>query len=233
MRGAGTAGHTADFARGRSEKDAALRNEEAAKAMRTCALTDRPLDFSQPGSIATCPYGLLYDREAAIEALLRRKQQSGESSGGGAVLGGHVRGLKDLYAVRFETVLSSTGSLAPVCPVTGRELNGQVTAYALVWDGDAGGDDGVNVYSEKALKQMGEEAIAEEYAAGSKVKDKIRLIPPPDLLPDIKKALEEKRATEENSKKKKKKKRKHRENGDTSSKKSKSDSVHQETAVVK
>jgi hypothetical protein len=56
--------------------------------------------------------------------------------------------------------------IVPVCPVTGRELNGKIVAYALV-DADMKKHcpiiHRINLVSEKALRQMGYESILLEY----------------------------------------------------------------------
>jgi hypothetical protein len=95
-------------------------------------------------------------------------------------LGVHVRGLKDLYDVRFQTVRKdeATNALVPVCPITGRELNGRLVAYALI---PGHGDGRANVVSEYALKQLSEHDVFTEYGATKK----IRLLSPPSLYDAI------------------------------------------------
>lgn len=200
LRGAGSATTTADAARNhQGALDPLVEQEEAARAMHFCALTDQALNFSS--SIVTCPYGRLYNKEAAVEALLRRKQQPENEED---LLGGHIRGLNDLYDVRFQ--ISCDGTSIPSCPVTGRELNGKIAAYALI----PGIDGTVNVVSEYAMKQLSEEAIFTEYGA----KEKIRLAPPPEILVEIKKAVDLKRKNFEAQKAKKISKKNKRKRGD-------------------
>lgn len=214
LRGAGSATTTADAARTNKKGDPAVDQEEAARAMRFCALTDQPLNFGA-SSIVTCPYGRLYNKEAAVEALIRRKQQPEKEEG---LLGSHIRGLKDLYDVRFQ-IGKDDKNPTPLCPVTGRELNGKTPSYALI----PGNDGDVNVVSEYALKQLSEEAVFAEYGA----QDKIRLGPPPAALKEIKKALLLKRETaaaeKEAKKQTKKDKRKRGEDGCSSHKKRQSE----------
>jgi len=64
MRGAGTADATGDSARGGNESiDPAVAEVEARRAMVTCALSGRPLQFGER-TVVTCPYGRLYHKEA-------------------------------------------------------------------------------------------------------------------------------------------------------------------------
>jgi hypothetical protein len=179
---------------------------------------------AQEEAIVVCPYGFLYRKEAAVEALLLRRtkkkktkknqQEAAASveidnntddlgSNRGPILPSHIRGLKDLHDVTFQV---TDGTL--VCPVTGRELlNGQIKAYALIInpsnhpgrgssssaDATGGGGCGANVVSEYAIQQLGEDAIYREYAAT----DRIRLIPPPDVLDEMRHKVAEQRAAEE------------------------------------
>ena len=228
LRGAGSASTSADRARHNSNGgDPAAIAERIVRALTHCALTDRPLDFKAANGIVACPYGRLYYREAAVEALIRRKRQQADGEDGDAgergpaddaMLLRHVRGLKDLHAVRFQ--INESGR--PVCAVTSRELTGKgVAAYALLVD-PASSSDGssvVNVVSEYALKELGEDELLKEYGATAK----LRLAPPPDQLKQIEREWEEQCAAEKAAKKKnKKKKRKqqhdHLENGHSSRK---------------
>ena len=216
-----------------------------------CSVSGKPLQFSKnssdddggdannnnnngSGSIVVCPYGRLYNKEAAVEALLRRKQGKGDGAKRDE-LGEHVRGLKDLHAVRFHLVETEQGDggkhrrLVPTCPVRGTELNGHITAVVLV----PGRSGAVNVVSERALQEM--PAVVED--DHGPVEQKIRLAPPATVLDEIKRALAKRRAEEKSAKKKKdkkkdkKNKRKHHDdskNGEspsTSSKKSKKENT--------
>jgi Rtf2 RING-finger len=228
MRGAGTADHTGDSASSsRDAKDPAVEREEMHRSMKTCAVSNKPLHFVQQESsdgaagggttIVACPYGRLYNKEAAVEALLRRKRADKQQDGKEDELGSHIRGLKDLYEVRFHFVKQEGGELIPTCPIRGSELNGQIPAVVLV----PGGSEGqVNVVSERAIQEMGEQAIMEDYGP---IHEKIRLAPSAAALVEIKKALSEKRASEEktNKKHKKDKKRKRENQPSKSSKEAK------------
>lgn len=188
MRGAGTADHTANSAKN-AALDPALEREELVAQMHTCAVSGQPLELGNTSSdkpIVVCPYGRLYHKEAAVEALLKRKQHDDHRIS-------HIRGLKDLHPVRFHYVESSTSAsekggscqVVPVCPITAVELNGQVAAYVLVPGrvGDGNEKSTPNVVSERAFKQLGEKALVEEYGP---MEQKIRLIPPAAVLKEIK-----------------------------------------------
>ena len=193
MRGAGTADHTANSAKN-ATLDPALEREELVAQMHTCAVSGQPLQLGSNDnlSIVVCPYGRLYYKEAAVEALLQRKQKDDHRIS-------HIRGLKDLHPVRFHFVES-----IPFCPITAVELNGQVAAYVLVPGrvGNSGGDESStpNVVSERAFKQLGEEALVEEYGP---MEQKIRLIPPGVVLKKIKEEWQAKMEAEKSKKKSK------------------------------
>jgi Rtf2 RING-finger len=198
--------------------DPQVQQQEALRAMQYCYISDQPLQFDtdtptitaaapSSSSIVTCRLGRLYNKVAVIEALLERKQRlrSSASTQPGGVddvkegrLGGHIRGLKDIYDVRFHTVADTATSTAtatatastgqiPHCPITGRELNGMVTAYALCIPGNnlPRNNNSCNVVSEYAIQQLTEAAIMTEYGATMK----IRLLPPTSALPDIHRAI--------------------------------------------
>lgn len=166
MRGAGTADQTADASRQRGEQ--ASEKEVVQELMALCYLTKVPLKYKE-NQIVADPYGRLYHKEAVVEALLRRKkhQESDE-------LGSHIRGLKDLQPAHFELSASNK----PMCPVTSVELNGINPVFLLPHRKDGG----VNVLSERAIKEMGEEALREEYGTFT---DLIRLAPPPSIMEEI------------------------------------------------
>lgn len=183
MRGAGTADATGDYASSshntRQAVDPAVAEQDVARMMTNDCLTNQPLHFDQP--IVVCPYGWLYQKETAVEALLKRK------SGADTLMGTHVRGLKDLKDVRFHVVDSQ-----PTCPVTDKPLNGKIVAFALL----PGNPNSPNVVSERALTMTNLMSDYEPYD------DKIRLAPTEAVLVKIKEELEAKRKA-----KKKKRKR--------------------------
>lgn len=188
MRGAGTADTVGDVSKHGAGKDPALVAEELTRIMTTCALTGQPLKFEEE-TIVACPYGKLYKKEAAVEALLRRKTHDTDE------LGDHIKGLKDLHEARFSTTKGKDGTVVPICPVTEKELNGHIPAYLVL----PGNPDEVNVVSERVLTEMKD--LIEEYGP---IERKIRLAPPEAVLEEVKRELDERR-----SKKKSDKKRKH------------------------
>ena len=215
MRGAGTADHTGDSSRSsRGEKQVSDR-ADALERMTTCALTKAPLQFGKQ-AIVVCPFGRLYHKEAAVEALLRRKQSQDSSVDNNMVnksgideLGAHIRGLKDLHDARFSIIekTDQEGALQlPSCPVTGQEFNGQQPVFLLT----PGNPEMVNVLSQRAFKEMGKDALQTEYGP---FKDRIRLAPPASEMEAIMAAWETKlSAKKSSSKSKKEKKRKERDN---------------------
>ena len=190
MRGAGTADHTGDY--GKSQQ---AQSFNALEAMSTCALTKGKINMELP--IVACPYGKLYQKEAAVQALLRRKTHKDEDS-----LGSHIRKLSDLYDVRFHYE-----NTKPTCPVTSKALNGTIPAILLV----PGKPDTPNVLSESAFSSLSTNELEEEYGP---IQRKVRLAPPNELLKEIKKQVQEeqlKESLEKKQKKDKKKKRKREE----------------------
>lgn len=239
MRGAGSASHTADSARASAADRAEAEKDAQVQAMQLCAITGSRLDFGSSGggsgsgissssAIVACPFGRLYGREAAVQALLKRMEE--KSMGSGAVtktdttdLGWQVRGLKDLHPVRFQLIqkqqVHGEDVTVPVCPVTSVELNGLQPAYLIVKtkmkkkktkekdDGEHDDNDGPNVLSDRAIKEMGLAALQEEYGPFEK-DDMIRLAPPPKLMKEIQSKLQEKRMAEKRNKSSKKKRKK-------------------------
>ena len=200
LRGAGKACHTADHP-SNALKRAKLEEAELARlTMTTCAVSGAVLDISPVdkggGSvggigIVACPHGRLYKRENALEALLRRSQGAGDD-GKTSPLGNYIRGMKDLYPVRFHVVPTSNGEggYIAACPITGSEIgNGNIASYLIVRAKSkdkkdkkkSGETDEVeknpNVLSERALKEMGLDGLQAEYGPFEE-KDMIRLAPP-------------------------------------------------------
>ena len=167
MRGAGTADQTADASRNRGEQTS--EKDIVVELMTLCYLTKAPLNFVD-NLIVSDPYGRLYHKEAVVEALLRRKKKSKDSD----ELGEHIRGLKDLHPVHFELSASNT----PICPISSVELNGINPAFLV----PSRKDGGVNVISDRAIKELGKEALKEDYGD---LDDLIRLAPPPSMMEAI------------------------------------------------
>ena len=193
LRGAGSASHTADAKRsGGAPTDD--ERERLLQVMTTCTITGAALDLTgSSGDIVACPYGRLYNREAAVQALLRRMESGAAAAASGADgkaaepdIGYHCRGLKDLYPVRFQvTQKDENGSgsgpkYAAVCPLTGVELNGSSPAILIVKNkppkkkkskdndkaalaSESDADVSPNVLSERAIREVGVDSLQEEY----------------------------------------------------------------------
>lgn len=245
LRGAGSASHTAD--RARTKRTQEEEHQECRETMRNCALTGETLLFlpaptsksngsdletsTSDSTIVACPYGKLYGREAAVEALLRRKATATAASTNGSAklgeedetntsgLGSHIRGLKDLHTARFHLTKKKTSNkmeYIPTCPITGDELNGIQPAFVIVKTklktkskSNNELDENVNVLSERAIKEMGTEALQAEYGPFEK-DSMIRLAPHQRDLESIKEkllALREEQLQLKKSKKKSSKKR--------------------------
>lgn len=163
LRGAGVADHTGDYQRASSTEIAQAEKERLQQMMKTCAITGNSI-LKPNMVVVSCPYGRLYDKEAAIEALLKRA--SSESNQEDEVdIGWHVRGMKDLYPVHFH--LDRDGQIT--CPITGIELNGLHPALLMVPKKSKRAtkknkeEKQPNVLSEKAIKEIGMESLQEEY----------------------------------------------------------------------
>mmetsp|Transcript_35683 Transcript_35683/g.42990 ORF Transcript_35683/g.42990 Transcript_35683/m.42990 type:complete len:316 (-) Transcript_35683:423-1370(-) len=212
LRGAGKADHTGDATRYKKNCNNAESADQAKQTMTTCALTGSPLSLVSGGVVA-CPYGRMYGREAALEALLRRRTMSdsrGPDYSKTSNLGIHIRGLKDLYPVRFHyTEGSFKGNReekVPLCPITGVDLNGSHTSYLVVKlekrkskksksvMNDETNTNDPNVISERAIKEMGADELQTQFGPFDK-NDLIRLAPPTigGILEEIVQKLELKR----------------------------------------
>lgn len=185
MRGAGTADHTGDAAAGHGHQkvDPEVQKEQRARDFRSCAVSGAPLDYAAP--IVACPYGRLYGKERALQALLDKDERLA-----------HVRGLKDLADVRFHV---PTKGGAPSCPITEKELNGLVPSFVLI----PGNTNQPNVVSERGLSMKD---LLEDYGP---VERTLRLLPPPEDLEEIRETwlgqLREKKRKREKEKRKQKK----------------------------
>ena len=234
LRGAGSASHTADAKRsgGAATDD---ERERLLQVMTTCTITGATLDLTGvSGDIVACPYGRLYNREAAVQALLRRMESGATASTAEPDIGYHCRGLKDLYPVRFQVIErdgNGSGSgpkYAAVCPLTGVELNGASPAILIVKNkppkkkknkddekavpqAAEKSDTSPNVLSERAIREVGIDSLQEEYGPFD-MANCIRLAPTVvgGVFDKVKSDLEARRAEEKKSKKDKKKKDKKR-----------------------
>ena len=244
MRGAGTADHTGDSTRYSASEKAQAERDGTLERLKTCALTGQVFQLNDSelggggggggGEIVTCPYGRLYNKVAALDALLNRMQNgnspiNGKDEPRGGTLGRYIRGMKDLHPVHFSTIQKEVDGdtvLVPVCPITGVELTGLQPAYVIVKtkvptnkkeDQEAKDENNdeeeeeeeviPNVLSEKALQQMGIKALQDDYGPFEK-ENLIRLVPPSSILGDIQTKWQERIQVEKAAKKKKKKRKK-------------------------
>lgn len=231
LRGAGKASHTADHPSNALKRAKVEDAERARLILSTCAISGTAFNFSpkvnsadgggigavSAADIVACPYGKLYKREKALEALLERSQAS-PGNVATATLGPHIRGMKDLHPVRFHVVADSSSKdvnwrrkkYVPVCPITGSEItSGNVPAFLIVRSKKKEGgkstnselDEAPNVISEKAIKEMGIAGLQSEYGPFDE-KDIIRLAPPMTggVFEDIQRNWEAKMAVESEAK---------------------------------
>ena len=186
MRGAGTADHTGDssvVATATAADVKANQQREALEVMTTCAISKAKL---RPGdSFVACRLGRLYLKEAAVQALLRRK--TGQSSGSGSTEEvkalAHIKKLSDLYPVRGNTSIVND-SITWTCPITSKTLNGSVPPALLLVPGNI---DNANVVSDFAHKQLSEQEMQLEYGP---IERKIRLAPTPQELAEVQAQLD-------------------------------------------
>jgi hypothetical protein len=215
LRGAGKANHTADRARiggvGGGGSVVPSHDDDVSRArsiLHHCAITGEPLDHHRRnrksggggGGIVVCPHGKLYVRERAIESLLARNRGIGIGTST-AIIGEHVRGMRDLHPARFMVTSSDAGggdgttrsrrattttttTSTLTCPITGSDIGGgNVPCYVIVRcskgvdDDDDDGDIGPNVLSERAIREMGIDGLQGEYGPFLE-RDMIRLAPP-------------------------------------------------------
>ena len=208
LRGAGKADHTADY--NSSVRNRSRVEDEASRAravIETCALTGSALDHGTDDIVA-CPYGKLYKKEEALEALLRRSRTLGGAGDAGGGLGVHIRGMKDLHPVKFH--LSEQGGM-PTCPITGSNIgSGSVPSFVIVRNNKKViKSNQPNVLSERAIKEMGVNGMQAEYGPFEE-KDMIRLAPSKAMFEVIRKQWEERMKEEQIAKSQKKDKKRKR-----------------------
>lgn len=232
MRGAGQADHTGDSAR------ASKVHQSPSEIMTICSLTGAPLPFPKPkpnnnngnkinvteisSNIVCCPYGKLYNKEAAIEALLRNDNETSWD----------VQSMKELYPVRFHLVKTNNNAYIPTCPVTGTELNGSQPCFVLVPPLDKknkkdkkkntndkkNNDNKVNVVSQQAMREIGIDSLQDEYGPFDN-NNLVKLAPSDRDVENIKlqveaRRLKQKRDIEDKKRSKEKRKLKHNDNND-------------------
>jgi hypothetical protein len=211
MRGAGTADTTGDTSTGTAASAVDVkRNQrrEALELMTTCALSKTKL---RPGdSIVACRFGRLYLKEAAVQALLLRRNKTGETTTTTTTKVeeealAHVKKLSELYPVRGNTSISSNdidSTIVWTCPITAKTLTGSVPPAILLVPGNV---ETTNVLSEFAFKQLSEQDMQTEYGP---IDRRIRLAPNPEELAEVQAQLKRER-----NEKKSKKDKKHKDSG--------------------
>jgi hypothetical protein len=148
---------------------------------RTCCLTNEALDVSTP--VVCDEIGNLFAKEGLLVALVDKTLPPEYS---------HIRGLRDVVGLVFHPnpdtptagtdVDWSTDNWSPfTCPIANVEMNGRHPFVALRRRNQEGGfatvEGGrVNVISEKALREVGIEALQAEYGPFT-VDDVIPLVP--------------------------------------------------------
>ena len=179
-----------------AEKKASVDTGEGRQeVLNTCAISGVKLKHDGSEDIVACPFGKLYLKEAVVRALLRRAQA--ESYVDQQVVSPHIRGLKDLYTVRFATDCQ--------CPIIGQDLSTGTLPCFVIASKDS--KSSFNVISEKAIKQMGISALQEDYGPFKEI-DMVRLAPTTDQFKVIQDALYTKRVEEKKRKAEKRQKRK-------------------------
>lgn len=149
---------------------------------RICTQSAEPL--REP--IVCCELGNLYSKEAIITALLNKSVIPSCA---------HVRGLKDIKVLKFspnpnttEQQLQATGDETQpskyICPITKQEFNG-LQPFVAIWTTGF-------VLSERAIKQMGIEALQEEYGPFS-AEDVIKLAPNEAQMDELRATMVSKR----------------------------------------
>jgi hypothetical protein len=142
--------------------------------------------------------GNLYNKEAILTAILEKTLPEACA---------HIRGLKDLKTLEFtdnprceEGNMESVDDHIPlfICPVTRQEFNGSYPFYAIWTTG--------KVLSDKAIKEMGTEALQSEYGPFSAI-DMVRLLPGEHEMDEQRAVMHRRRELQSSSKKQKKEKK--------------------------
>ena len=126
----------------------ATQHEAQTHAWTYCPLSNRPL----AAPIVSDCAGTLYNKDAVLEYLLPQDDSAPASVAKerDAVLGGRVKGLRDVVEVRFttSTEAGATGGEKEkkVCPITSKELGASTRAVYLVPCGHA--------FSEVAIREL-------------------------------------------------------------------------------
>ena len=131
----------------------------------TCALSSTRL--AEP--IVACEMGNLYSKELMFTALL-------DKSLGDSYSLSHIRGIRDLKTLVFtknpdyDVAIESEGTYMAeyICPITQLEFNG-IFPFVVIWSTG-------KVLSEKAVREIGHEALQAEYGPFQPT-DIVRLLP--------------------------------------------------------
>jgi hypothetical protein len=124
----------------------ATQQEAQTHAWTYCPLSNRPLI----SPIVSDSAGTLYNKDAILEYLLPQDEPApaAVTKEREAVLGGRVKGLRDVVEVRF-----TTEGEKKICPITSKELGASTRAVYLVPCGHA--------FSEAAIRQVAAETCTE------------------------------------------------------------------------
>jgi hypothetical protein len=130
---------------------------------RCCALSSETLR----APIVACEMGHLYNKEAVLRYMLDKKTLTLPEAFF------HLRNMRDVKEVHF-TAAPSTGTSndnmnISMCPVTGLEFNGMIP-FVVIWSSGV-------VVSEKAVRELGVEALQVEYGPFKEGEDVVRLLP--------------------------------------------------------
>lgn len=136
----------------------ATQHEAQGHAWEYCPLSNRPL--VEP--IVSDSSGTLYNKDAILEHLLPQDESAPASLAKDkeAVLGGRVKGLRDIVEVRFTSSQDGSKEQKKLCPITSKELGPTTRAVYLVPCGHA--------FSEAAIRELAGETCTqcnEPYAA--------------------------------------------------------------------
>lgn len=143
--------------------------------------------------------GNLYNKEAVITAILDKTLSEAFP---------HIRGLKDLKTLEFtDNPRCNEGNVETIddhiplfiCPVTRQEFNG-IHPFHAIWSTG-------KVLSDKAIKEMGTEALQSEYGPFSAI-DMVRLIPGDHEMDEQRAAMHRRREQQPSNSKKHKKEKK-------------------------
>jgi hypothetical protein len=162
----GVVANSRQFVRGIKQADSAAESvdqrEKQTRRSVSCAQSSKTLN--EP--IVLCQLGNLYNKEDMLCALIDKTLSSGLA---------HIRGRKDLKEIKLSPNPAYSAEEAGhvckyVCPLTGQDFNG-VSPFVCIWPTG-------HVISEKALCELGAEALQAEYGPFTK-DDLVNILPLP------------------------------------------------------